>query len=76
MNRLAKASVFVADETNAAWAVAETPSEVEALAEPRPSGMIQLTLANEEHEWNGRALFVRADRVCAVSPPMNQDDDK
>lgn len=75
--RLAKASVFVDDDTGAAWAVAETPSEVEALvAQPRASGMVQLTLANKSHDWNGRTLFVRADRVSAVSPPMDQDDDE
>ena len=76
-NRTCKASVFVEDGTTGAWLVAETPSEVEALlaAPPSASGMISLTLANDDSSWNGRPIYVRRTAVRSISPPMDQDDD-
>lgn len=77
MKRQCKAAVRVVDGTSGAWLVAETPTEVEALlANPSASGMVRLTLANSDSDWNGRALFVRASAVKAVSPPVVEEDDE
>jgi len=76
-DRTCKASVFVDDGTVGAWVVAETPSEVEALlaAPPSVSGMIRLTLANEDSAWNGRPIYVLRSAVRSISPPMDQGND-
>lgn len=74
--RQCKAAVRVMDGTSGAWLVAETPTEVEALlTNPAASGMVRLTLANSDSDWNGRALFVRATAVKAISPPVVEEDE-
>lgn len=73
--RRALASVFV-DGDDGTWCVAETPSEVAEKVRVAWDGgsgdmLIELTLANEESAWNGRSVFIRADTVRAVAPPMS-----
>lgn len=72
--RAAKASVFLGDD-DAAFIVAETPSEVAALvaeATDQHQPLVKLTLANTG-DWNAKPLYVRVDRVTAISPPKDQD---
>lgn len=65
--KLAKASVFV--EGDIPFVVTETPSEVAAIIDAHPHGLIRLTLGNES-EWSGKPLYVRANRINAIAPAM------
>ncbi len=72
----AMASVFLGED-DAPFIVCETPREIAelvrvALREGEP--LIELTLANLS-DWNGKPLIARADRVFAVCPPKDQDDE-
>jgi 2-keto-3-deoxy-6-phosphogluconate aldolase len=73
----AMASVYLGDD-DTPFIVAETPREIAemvraAIRDGDP--LIELTLANAS-DWNGKPLIARADRVTAVSPPKDQDEDE
>lgn len=64
----AKASVFM-EQSEIAWLVTETPSEVaDRLDGAVPGAMLKFTLGNDS-DWNGRPLYIRADAITAISPP-------
>lgn len=70
--RQVKSSVWERGDDPAAWAVAETPSEVaEIVREGRATGaaFVELTLANQS-DWNGRTLYIDPHDVSSISPPM------
>lgn len=70
------ASAYVGED-DAPFIVAESPGEVAALVRAAiASGdpLIELTLANSS-DWNAKPLYVRADRVSAISPPKDLRDD-
>lgn len=77
------AAVYVEDATGGAWLVAETPDEVHALITAALSNgerFVQLTLGNPVSEgdvvrWNGRPVYVRANAVTAIGPPLEPRDD-
>lgn len=72
------ASVWAADGTAGPWLVTQTPSEVAAAvreADLVGDPLIELTLANPDDGWAGRPLFVRGDKVDAISPSVLDDDD-
>ena len=71
--RLGKACVYIGD-SECPFLVAETPREVAALVMDQ-RGLIELTLANDA-PWNGKPVFVRADRVVAITPPKDTEDDE
>jgi hypothetical protein len=67
----------------AALVCAESPGEARVLVETAViDGMpfVELTLANPDDElepdeprWNGRPVYVRAEHVCAIGPPLSPD---
>lgn len=74
--RQCKASLFIEGDT-ACFLVTETPSEVATLVDgglikDKPA-LVQLTSGNQG-VWNGKPIFVRADLVRSITPPMEQND--
>lgn len=59
-----------------AWSVAETPSEVAEIVDRArvARGLVALTLANEESSWNGRTVYLAAEAIQAISPPLSERD--
>lgn len=76
-----KSSLWL-DGDDAAFALAETPKELaqlvrDGIATGEP--LIEVTLANDSPEWNGRSAFIGPKFVRSITPPMNgmnsEDDD-
>ena len=69
------ATVWAADCGNGAWLVANTPLEVVAAVEKADANqLIDLTCANPDEAWNGRTIYVRADSIKAIGPPLDLTD--
>lgn len=76
--RLVKSALWL-DGDNAAFALAETPKELaqlvrEGVASGEP--LIEVTLANDTPEWNGRSAFISPRSVRSITPPMNSSEDE
>ena len=75
--RQAKAAVYLFPD-DVPFIVTESPSEIVSLmgvAEGLGDPLVKLTLGNQS-EWNGKPLFVRADRIVAISPPKDGDENE
>lgn len=69
----AKASIYVGD-TDIAWLVTETPSEViSKMLDSTSETMIQFTLGNNS-DWNGKPLYIKKRCINAISPPRDQGE--
>jgi hypothetical protein len=67
------ASVYVGED-DVCWVVCETPSEIAGMvSDAAPDQLLELTLGNRS-DWNGKALFIRAERIGAISPPRNMGE--
>lgn len=78
--RLVKSSLWL-DGDEAAYALAETPKELAAMvreAVVNDEPLLEVTLANDAPEWNGRSAFISPVHVRSITPPMNtgEEDDQ
>jgi hypothetical protein len=71
--RLVKSSLWL-DGDDAAFALAETPKELAQLVRDGVASgetLIEVTLANESPDWNGRSAFIGPKFVRSITPPMS-----